>query len=554
MAPALRASARCGQSGGLAPDWGTMKRLQRYILLNVFKAFVPAFIALVLLMAVGVCLQLLHEGLDVVRLASLVRLVFAYAVPMVLPSAFLTAIILTFGRLAADNELTAVRAAGIHMFRAIHPVLWAACLLAVVAAYFQFETVPRSQGEIRTLKYKALKQILLDKAGLSWTRQFSFPPVHIMYDDFRDGAMHDVVVLEVRFRRPRAITTARTATIEDAGPDRPEMIVFRMNDCVTTRFEPQQGGEPLSVESTEISYTIKAVTTAEDVLSRRRYKPMRDLITEVRRLRVAVAAQPRLADPEAVRKEQREKLRLLRLEDDEHESTLEEKRKNLEKYAGHEPHKHAKAEERATAAIADARQALEELRPQQKECERELAKGPDMERQVKLMDMQAGILRAMRDCEKEIEDAQARIDAARRGLADDAVRARDLEGQIAVLTQDSERLAQEREDARKRLRIAGNQEDLRDVRMRIHKRLSQALSVFTFALLGIPLGIAGSGRNVMVAFGLSFAIVLLVFYPLLILGQVAAETGTLPLVPAIWGGNILTLAIGAILSVKVLSR
>jgi len=212
-----------------------MKRLQRYVLVNVFKAFVPAFTALVLLMAVGVCLQLLNEGLDVVRVASLVRLVLAYSVPMVLPSAFLTAVILTFGRLAGDNELTAVRAAGIPMFRAVHPVLWAACGLAVLAAYFQFETVPRSQGALRALKYKAFKQILLDKAALSWSRQFSFPPVHIMYDDFRDGVMHNVVVLHAGPRRVEQITTARTATIEDDAV-RPERIVFRMNDCVITDF------------------------------------------------------------------------------------------------------------------------------------------------------------------------------------------------------------------------------------------------------------------------------------------------------------------------------
>ena len=141
-----------------------MKKLQRYVLLSTAKAFLPAFIALVLLMAVGFCMQLLHQGLDVVRLVTLLRLVFAYSVPMVLPSAFLTAVIMTFGRLAADNELTAVRAAGIRMFRVVHPLLWAACGLAVVAAYFQFETVPRAQGSLRAMKYEALKQILLDKA------------------------------------------------------------------------------------------------------------------------------------------------------------------------------------------------------------------------------------------------------------------------------------------------------------------------------------------------------------------------------------------------------
>ncbi|MHC5034980.1 MAG: hypothetical protein ACYTFZ_08080, partial [Planctomycetota bacterium] len=71
-----------------------MKKLQRYFLLSTLKALIPAFAALVLLMVVGLCMQLLREGLDIVRLSPLVPPVFAYCIPIVLPSAFLTAVIM----------------------------------------------------------------------------------------------------------------------------------------------------------------------------------------------------------------------------------------------------------------------------------------------------------------------------------------------------------------------------------------------------------------------------------------------------------------------------
>lgn len=189
---------------------------------------------------------------------------------------------------------------------------------------------------------------------------------------------------------------------------------------------------------------------------------------------------------------------------------------------------------------------------------RELAKarqaGSDLERLMELHERQAGILRKIEAYEREIKRAHQKIDDAERELLRDSSKAKELEGQIEVLRQYGEQLAAKRQAIVRQVRVAEDQEDLRDIRMRIHKRLSQALSVLTFALLGIPLGIAAGRRSVMIAFGISFAIVLLVFYPLLILGQVAAEAGTLPLVPAIWGGNALTLAIGAVLTVKVLRR
>jgi lipopolysaccharide export LptBFGC system permease protein LptF len=46
----------------------------------------------------------------------------------------------------------------------------------------------------------------------------------------------------------------------------------------------------------------------------------------------------------------------------------------------------------------------------------------------------------------------------------------------------------------------------------------------------------------------------LIFYPLLILGQMAAEAGRAPIVPAMWAGNGLTLLIGLALTGRILTR
>ena len=52
----------------------------------------------------------------------------------------------------------------------------------------------------------------------------------------------------------------------------------------------------------------------------------------------------------------------------------------------------------------------------------------------------------------------------------------------------------------------------------------------------------------------SFGVVLLLFYPFLIIGQMAAESGLLPTVPAMWSGNALTFMIGLALTVHVLRK
>jgi len=312
---------------------------------------------------------------------------------------------------------------------------------------------------------------------------------------------------------------------------------------------------PRSAQATPILYWVKAVTSSEDVLSRRRYFPLMELISDMRLLKAAVAGHParRDADIESARKDRRRKLRLLQGETADHHTVVESKRKDYDK-ATLRAHEHRKTEELAEAAILDAGRVLDELQVQMNDCRRELEAAPDVERMMQLQQRQADIVHRITAARESIGDAEARRDQARRDQAQSARTVGQLEREIAILNERSRQLMAGQAEIRRQLRIVEDQDNLRDVEIRIHKRLSQAVSVLTFALLGIPLGVTGGRRNVMVAFGLSFAIVLLVFYPLLILGEVAAEAGKLPIVPAIWGGNVLTLGIGLVLSLKTLSR
>ena len=73
----------------------------------------------------------------------------------------------------------------------------------------------------------------------------------------------------------------------------------------------------------------------------------------------------------------------------------------------------------------------------------------------------------------------------------------------------------------------------------IHKRLSQALSCLTFIIIGIPLGIKLRSGHLMIGFGASFIVILFLYYPLVVTGIVLAENAFMPVIPAIWGGNII---------------
>ena len=98
------------------------------------------------------------------------------------------------------------------------------------------------------------------------------------------------------------------------------------------------------------------------------------------------------------------------------------------------------------------------------------------------------------------------------------------------------------------------QRDMTSALLRVHRRLAWALSILGFALVGVPIGVMFSGRSVLVAFGLSFGIVLFVFYAPLSVGVPLAQAGKLPVAPTVWAGNFLTFALAVILMVKANCR
>jgi lipopolysaccharide export system permease protein len=84
----------------------------------------------------------LASQIDLWTLLRLISLLFPYVVIYALPMGILTGVLLTLGRLSADSEITAMRAAGIGVLRVARPVFILGALGAAVALYCNFESMP----------------------------------------------------------------------------------------------------------------------------------------------------------------------------------------------------------------------------------------------------------------------------------------------------------------------------------------------------------------------------------------------------------------------------
>ena len=139
-----------------------MNLLDRYIFKSVFFTCMAAvglftFIVVVPNVAKDLLPYVLGGQLPGSMFARLVLLLLPYAITYALPMGMLTGVLLTLGRLSADSEITAMRAAGVSMTRVTRPVLLLAALGAIVALYFNFESMPKTRVEYHRAFAAAVK-------------------------------------------------------------------------------------------------------------------------------------------------------------------------------------------------------------------------------------------------------------------------------------------------------------------------------------------------------------------------------------------------------------
>ena len=132
-----------------------MRLLNRYLLRQLAAPFLFALAALTSLMLLSQIAKkfgaLVGKGLPWSVIGEVFGLSLPFIVAMTLPMAVLLAVLYAFSHLAADNEITAMRANGISVYQILSPVLAWGVLMAALNFAFVDQVLPRTNARLRTL-------------------------------------------------------------------------------------------------------------------------------------------------------------------------------------------------------------------------------------------------------------------------------------------------------------------------------------------------------------------------------------------------------------------
>jgi len=133
-----------------------MKLLTRYVIREHIGPLIFALSALTTIMLINQVAKqfgnLVGKGLGWGVIGELFYLSLPFIVAMTLPMAVLVAVLYAFSQLAADNEVTALRASGVSVGRVVTPVLCAGAVLAVIMLLFNDQVLSRANHKLRTLQ------------------------------------------------------------------------------------------------------------------------------------------------------------------------------------------------------------------------------------------------------------------------------------------------------------------------------------------------------------------------------------------------------------------
>ncbi len=133
-----------------------MKIVSRYILKEHVGPFLFGIGLLTLIFLLNLVWRdlgrLLSRGLDAGTIFEFLYLNLAWMIALAVPMSVLIATLMTFGRLSADNEITALKASGVSFYQLLFPVLLASAVITVLMIIYNDTVLPEFNHRTRLLR------------------------------------------------------------------------------------------------------------------------------------------------------------------------------------------------------------------------------------------------------------------------------------------------------------------------------------------------------------------------------------------------------------------
>jgi lipopolysaccharide export LptBFGC system permease protein LptF len=214
---------------------------------------------------------LVDKHLPLGAVLQFVAFILPFSLIFTIPWGLLTAVLLVFGRLSADNELVSLRMAGMSLWRICRPVFLLALALASLSFWINTSIAPRSQAKMKSAMYDMVTD---DPASLIVANEpiTDFPGYEIFAKGKNGNVLDDVTIIMLDDRSYPVVTIhAKTAEFGyNPGEEALDLTLYETNTIKHDANDPkdieaietvgQVGVAPWSINLREMREKSRRVT------------------------------------------------------------------------------------------------------------------------------------------------------------------------------------------------------------------------------------------------------------------------------------------------------
>src|SRR5216110_4052967 len=211
-----------------------MKLIDRFVSRELIVNVLFAIAVLSLVLVVGNIFRkllplLVNHDVPMEYLITFIAYVLPFSLIFTIPWGLLTAILLVFGRLSADNELIALRSNGVSISRICIPLGGIAVICMAICLWLNVQAAPAAQEKLRSTIFDLATRNPMALFGSDQVID-EFPGRKI-YVGKKDGnKLENITVFEMNEQSlPMRVTLARTGMLEADLPNK--RILMRLYDA-----------------------------------------------------------------------------------------------------------------------------------------------------------------------------------------------------------------------------------------------------------------------------------------------------------------------------------
>ena len=259
-----------------------MKIIDRYLSRQLLVNLIFAIVVLSFVLVIGNIFRkllplLVNHDLPVEYLVGFVAYVLPFSLIFTIPWGLLTAVLLVFGRLSADNELTALRSNGVSIARICVPLVVIALLCTGASLWLNVQVAPAAQEEMRSTVFNLATRNPMALFGSDQVID-QFPGRKIYVGRKQGNKLENILVFETNDESmPMKVTHAREGSLEADLPNR--RILMHLYDA---RYSQRDEVNPYDLRRMRDGISVEEGTlpiSLEDLYEKEKRRASRSMLS-----------------------------------------------------------------------------------------------------------------------------------------------------------------------------------------------------------------------------------------------------------------------------------